>query len=163
MEERMHLGGWFTIALVGLAASFPARAVEPACPLPLEQCVTRYQHLRERPWLGFEVRVDSATGARCIVEVVAEGPADRAGVKSGDLLQTLGGVDPQSWFAGRLGQDGWREGERVAITVRRGGHDETLTLQLGRIPETQVAAWLGRHVLEAHLAYMEEGQPHAGW
>lgn len=159
----MQLGGWIAIGVVAVAASFPARAVEPQCPLPLDQCVVRYQHLRERPWLGFEVRVDAATGARRIVDVVAGGPADTAGVKSGDLLQTLGGVDPQSWFAGRLGQDGWREGERVAITVRRSGHDETLTLRLGRIPETQVAAWLGRHVLEAHLAYTDEGQPHAGW
>lgn len=159
----MQLTGWVAIAVVAVAASFPAKAVEPQCPLPLDQCVARFQHLRERPWLGCEVRVDPGTGVRRIVEVVPGGPADSAGVKSGDLLQTLGGVDPQSWFAGRLGQDGWREGESVAITVRRSGHDETLTLRLGRIPETQVAAWLGRHVLEAHLAYTDEGQPRAGW
>lgn len=159
----MQLTGWLSIAVVAAAASFPAQAVEPACPLPLDQCVERYQHLRERPWLGFEVRVDAATGGRRIAEVVPGGPADSAGVKSGDLLQTLGGVDPQSWFAGRLDQDGWRDGERVAVAVRRSGHDVTLSLRLGRIPDTQVAAWLGRHVLEAHLAYTDGGQPHAGW
>jgi predicted metalloprotease with PDZ domain len=159
----MRPSWWLTIMMTCAVASFPAAASEPRCPLPLDQCVARYTHMADRPWLGFEIAVDSATGERRIREVTPHGPADTAGVKSGDLLQTLGGVNPQSWFAGRLDQGSWREGETVVAVVRRGDRDVTLSLRLGHIPEALVATWLGRHVLEAHLAYTDEGQTHAGW
>jgi predicted metalloprotease with PDZ domain len=154
---------WYAVLalllFVGLAA--PARAEQPRCPLPLGECMAQFGHMRERPWLGVEIVRDSLTGERRVQSVVPGGPAAKAGVKPGDILQKLGGVDPQLWFAGKAGwKAGWRDGEPVAITVGRAGREQSLTMPLGHVPEETLAAMIGVHVLEGHLAYSEEGQAH---
>jgi len=147
------------LGVVVLAA--PVRAEQPRCPLPLGECMAQFGAMRERPWLGVEIAVDSVTGARHVLSVVAASPADRAGVKAGDTLQKVGGVDPQLWFAGKAGwKSGWQDGDKVALVVIRGGHGRPLEMALGHVPEETLAAMIGIHVLEGHLAYTEEGQAH---
>ena len=73
----------------------------------------------------------------------------------------LGGVDPSPWFAGKAGwKAGWKDGDKVAITVARAGRDQSLPMALGHISEETLAQIIGIHVLEAHLAYMDESQAH---
>lgn len=139
----------------------PAHAEEPRCPLPLGECMAQFGNMRERPWMGVEIVRDSVTGARHVQAVVPGSPADHAGIKAGDTLQKLGGVDPQLWFASKAGwKVGWKDGDKAAVIVSRGGHDRTLEMDLGHIPEETLAAMIGIHVLEGHLAYKDEGQAH---
>lgn len=153
-----RLAGLLCAALL-LAA--PARAEQPRCPLPLGECMAQFGAMRDRPWLGVEIARDSLTGARTVREVVPGSPADRAGVREGDVLQKLGGVDPQLWFASKAGwKQGWKDGDKAAVIVTRGGHEKTLEMDLGHVPEATLAAMIGIHVLEGHLAYREEGQAH---
>ncbi len=150
-------------AVVVLAA--PARAEQPRCPLSLSECMQQFGAMRERPWLGVEVVTDSLSGARVVRAVVPGGPADRAGVKPGDTLQQVGGVEPQLWFASRAGwKRGWAEGDATTLTVGRAGHEHVLGMRLGHIPEETLARMIGVHVLEGHLAWLtptDEGQAHA--
>jgi S1-C subfamily serine protease len=98
---------------------------------------------------------------RVVHSVVPGGPADRAGVKPGDTLRKLGGVDPAQWFAGKAGwKHDWKEGDVAAITVGRAGHDRSLPMPLVHISEETLAQIIGVHILEAHLAYMDGGQAH---
>ncbi len=79
----------------------------------------------------------------------------------GDVTRRLGGVDPQLWFASKAGwKAGWQDGDQAAVVVSRGGHDRPLEMALGHVPEETLAAMIGIHVLEGHLAYTEEGQAH---
>ncbi len=150
------------LALLALVCVAPmAHAEQPRCPLPLGECMAQFGHMRERPWLGVEIVRDSLTGERRVNAVVPGSPAAKAGVKPGDVLQKLGGVDPQQWFAGKAGwKAGWKDGEEVAITVGRAGREQSLTMPLGHISEETLAEMIGVHVLEGHLAYSEEGQAH---
>lgn len=155
----MRRVSWLLFAVALLAP--PAHAEEPRCTLELGECMAMFGTMRERPWMGIEIVTDSLTGARVVHRVVPGSPAARAGVKAGDTLIKLGGTDPKSWFAGKAGwKAGWKDGDPVAITVSRAGHDRSLQMPLGHIPEETLAQMIGVHVLEGHLAYTDEGQAH---
>ena len=155
----MRYWRWGLLAAVLLAT--PVHAAQPRCPLALGECMAQFGAMRERPWLGVEIERDSVTGVRTVHAVVPGSPADKAGVKPGDTLLKLGGVDPASWFAGKAGwKSGWKDGDAVAITVGRAGHDRSLPMPLVHISEETLAQIIGVHILEAHLAYMDGGQAH---
>ena len=144
-----------------VVTAFPAHAEQPRCPLPLGECMAQFGAMRDRPWMGVEVVRDSVTGARHVGAVVPGSPAHKAGIRSGDVLQKVGGVDPQLWFASKAGwKTDWKDGDKAAVIVSRGGHNRTLEMELGHVPEETLAAMIGIHVLEGHLAYTEEGQAH---
>ena len=95
------------------------------------------------------------------MRVVPGSPAAKAGVQPGDVLLKLGGVDPSQWFAGKAGwKSDWKDGQAVAVTVGRAGHDRSLDMALEHIPEETLAQIIGIHVLEGHLAYTDTGQAH---
>lgn len=152
---------WSGLMFALLLVASPVRAEQPRCPLPLGECMAQFGAMRDRPWMGVEVVRDSVTGARHVGAVVPGSPADKAGLKSGDVLQKVGGVDPQLWFASKAGwKADWKDGDKAAVIVSRGGHDRTFQMELGHVPEETLAAMIGIHVLEGHLAYTEAGQAH---
>jgi S1-C subfamily serine protease len=109
--------------------------------------------MRERPWLGVSVDRDSL-GAYHIVSVTSGAPAGAAGMKSGDVLQSIANKAPADWFAGRAS---WKTGNRGRIVVVRDGHERTLEMEYRVIPEDVLANIIGTHMIEGHLAYMHHG------
>ena len=157
------------VAALGLAPALapaappaePAHA-EPKCPLPLHECLERYSHMRDRPWLGaWLIVADTTTDARLIERVYAGGPAERAGLAPGDRLEAIGGKPPKTFFTGRAG---WKNGDQVALTVRRGERTVELKWTYSTIPDDVLADLLGAHVVAGHMAYGDFGevgsQPH---
>jgi membrane-associated protease RseP (regulator of RpoE activity) len=147
--------------LLLLVLAVPVNAGQPKCPLPLGECMAQFGKMRERPWLGVEIDNDAKTGLPLVKSVKEGSPAEKAGVKPGDTLIEIGGVAPQEWFAGRAGwKQTWKDGDLAAIKVGRGGKSQALSMAMGHISEETLAQVIGIHVLEAHLAYMDEGQAH---
>jgi predicted metalloprotease with PDZ domain len=142
---------------VWFALPAPARAGEPQCPLPLHECLEQYAHMRDRPWLGIWIETDSTTGLRTVQRVVRGGPAERAGVKPGDVLESIGGRVPKDFFAGKAG---WSPGEKADLAVNRGGREVKLSLPLEVIPDDTLAELVGAHVLAGHMAYGDFGGAH---
>jgi S1-C subfamily serine protease len=69
-----------------------------------------------------------------IVTVTGGGPADRAGLRAGDVIRTAGGTpvpDPQA-LAGVLAAA--RPGDQLTLSVERGGQELTVKLTLGELP-----------------------------
>ena len=69
-----------------------------------------------------------------IVTVTSGGPADRAGLRAGDVIRTAGGTpvpDPQA-LAGVLAAA--RPGDPLSLSVERGGQELTVKLTLGELP-----------------------------
>ncbi len=152
------LGGLPFLAILLASA---ALAKEPQCPLDLATCLMRFQRMHERPWLGVNVDQDS-TGRLLIVGVPHGTPAERAGLKAGDVLQRIEERPAQEWFAGKAG---WKNGDKGRIDVLRGGRPHHVELRYQAIPEDVFAKILGTHMIEGHLAYMHkhgehESQPH---
>jgi predicted metalloprotease with PDZ domain len=139
---------WLPLILALVAS--PVAAAEPPCPLDIATCVARYQLMRERPWLGVAVDRDSL-GAFHIVSVTPGAPAEAAGMKSGDVLQSISEKPPADWFAGRAS---WKAGDHSPIVVLRDGHERTLQMRDQVIPEDVLAKIIGTHIIEGHLAYM---------
>ena len=101
----------------------------------------------EHPWLGVsgeditpavarERRLTVRSGVR-IAETVAESPAERAGVKAGDLLQSIDGEPVRSMdeLGERLDRDG-RPGQTVTLGVIRGAQQLDLSVTLAAWPQT---------------------------
>jgi S1-C subfamily serine protease len=90
----------------------------------------------KRPYLGVSTR-DADTGTGAVVGgVVANGPADRAGLRVGDRIVAIGdrtiatSTDVVSAVSSR------RPGANVAVRVRRAGGERTLTVRLGTRPDS---------------------------
>ncbi|HEX7291399.1 MAG TPA: trypsin-like peptidase domain-containing protein [Conexibacter sp.] len=89
-----------------------------------------------RPWLGVTTAPASPThpdGAE-VVALVADGPADDAGVRRGDVIRRVDGEtvqDPED-VAAAIGDD--EPGDEIDVVVERDGRTQTLHVTLGKRP-----------------------------
>jgi serine protease Do len=134
MFRHTSLRGALTVlAMLGLAAP----AARPA--LAAEESADK------TPWLGvYTQTVDDElreamdlTGEGALVSgVVDDGPADRAGLRKGDVVVRFGSRPVESSEAlTRLVRDS-RVGENVTVEVRRGESTRTFTVRLGERSES---------------------------
>jgi serine protease Do len=95
-----------------------------------------------QPWVGIRLQTpqvdnvrDAAKATAVVARVVPGSPADRAGVKVGDQVVGAGTRpvrNPFDWEARLLDI---RVGETLPVTVRRGGRDVRLMVQVADAPE----------------------------
>ena len=138
------------LALFALFVAGSAFAAEQKCPLELNTCLEQYLRMKERPWLGISVERDS-TGRAVVVGVESRSPAQRAGVRPGDVLRRIEGRKPADWFAGKAG---WKSGDVGDLEVTRHDRPVAMKLRYEAIPEAVFARIIGVHMVEGHLAYM---------
>ncbi len=92
----------------------------------------------QRGWIGVQVDLRTTVDARsrrtvAIVEGVSrDGPAYRAGLRRGDVLLAMNGVDAQEHFAQAAARI--RPGDPVRITLMRDGRRSDLSLVAGSRP-----------------------------
>ncbi|MCB2411476.1 PDZ domain-containing protein [Demequina sp. TTPB684] len=87
--------------------------------------------LEERPWVGANlVRYENAAGV-LVRNVVADGPADDAGLEVGDIVTAIEGQDITDWWQAREILREFAPGDSVEVTVERETATKTLTLTLG--------------------------------
>jgi putative serine protease PepD len=81
------------------------------------------------PYLG--VQVGSGSGGALITDVVAGGPADKAGLRKGDLVTKVGSraVTDSRSLVGAI-QAG-KPGDQIQLTVMRNGAEQQITATLG--------------------------------
>jgi membrane-associated protease RseP (regulator of RpoE activity) len=93
------------------------------------------------------VTIDMPTSAALIVEVTEDGPADRAGLKVGDVVVAVEGqeLDPDRDLAELIA--GHKPGDRVTLEVRESGgsgqDSRQVTVELGEHPQREGVAYLG--------------------
>jgi serine protease Do len=95
-----------------------------------------------RPWIGIKLRVgntgpprDLSSNGVTVASVVAGSPADRAGIRPGDvLLQSRARAihNPYDWEAERLEL---RVGEDVPLVLRRSGQQMGVNVKVADLPE----------------------------
>jgi S1-C subfamily serine protease len=87
-----------------------------------------------RPWLG--VRGRAAPGGVELVDVTAGGPADQAALQTGDVVESIDGVETRT-LADLLGEVAGRSvGDSVELTVVRSGSRGDVTVRLDERPAT---------------------------
>jgi S1-C subfamily serine protease len=101
----------------------------------------------QRGWLGVAVRpLAPGEGAQhgivrddgaFVEEVVADGPADQAGLRADDVIVRVGGREVQSFVGFRRSMLGLLPGETVGLTVLRGGETIEVTSRLATNPDAE--------------------------
>ena len=80
---------------------------------------------------------DAPTGGALIGQIVAGGPADKAGLREGDRVVEIGGQPVRDADDLSAVVNDHKPGEKVQVTVERGGERRTLTVTLGTQPSNQ--------------------------
>jgi serine protease Do len=90
------------------------------------------------PDLATVFKLDRTTGA-LVGDVSPGGPADKAGLKSGDVITQFDGQAIQDTSQLKLRVVETAPGSKVPVIVNRNGEDKTLDVTLGNAPENKVA------------------------
>jgi putative serine protease PepD len=117
---------------VGIGFAVPSNTVRQVVPVLSRGATVR------RPYLGVTSGAASpstASGAQ-VLAVVSGGPADRAGVKPGDVITSVDGESVQEPADVSHAIEDNRPGERVELQVRRNGSVVTLQATLGERPRS---------------------------
>jgi S1-C subfamily serine protease len=92
------------------------------------------RHKVIRPWLG--VRGREAPGGLAVIDVNTGGPADRAALRAGDVVQSIDGVEVDT-FAELLDEVERRAvGDTVELHVLRSGAPLEISVRLEERPAT---------------------------
>ena len=87
----------------------------------------------DHAYLGVSLPDD---GQARIVSVVPGSPADRANLQTGDVVTAVNGDAIENGDALREAIDARKPGDELQLTVRRGGDERTVKVELGTRPET---------------------------
>ena len=77
---------------------------------------------------------DDGAGGGAAITVSADGPADKAGLRSGDTVVALGSTTIEDAAALGAAVDAYRPGDVVEATVRRDGDTKRIRVKLGSRP-----------------------------
>ncbi len=119
----------FTASALGAFLALSSSAVAGSSELsPVSSAAPAVSQSEGRPMIG--VLLKAGSGSPVIETVVAGSPAEAAGLKSGDVITSVGGVKTDSLQAlrGKLG--GLAIGDEVAISVQRGADSKEFKLSL---------------------------------
>jgi len=106
----------------------------------------RREHIvPEQPWPFPPERLPfkPQAGGALVTKVVEDSPADRAGIRAGDLITTVNGerIDEEDTLKSAIRVH--RPGDRVEIVLGRENSQRTVTVRLGEHPEEKDVAYLG--------------------
>jgi S1-C subfamily serine protease len=118
----MLTGGLAPAVLFGLVLATPAPFDSPADP-------------NAKGYLGVSIRTDSQTNAITVVDVVADGPSDRAGLRVGDVVLKVGSYEPKGTDDLIREVAGHRPGQYVVLSVVRENEKHAVKIKLGRRPD----------------------------
>jgi S1-C subfamily serine protease len=141
---------------VAAAIALPAFAGDGKCSYSTQDCLDHMSSMRSAGWVGIEFDKDASSQKLLIKNVLEGSPAAAAGLKAGDVLMTLNGVDLATANEEELkkARAEWKPGQQVKYTVQRDGKSQEIALTLGSWPADQLAKTVGKHMLE-HAASAE--------
>ena len=90
------------------------------------------------PDLAKALKLDRTTGA-LVGDVTAASPADKAGLKSGDVITQLNGQPIEDTSQLKLRVTETTPGSQVHLVVNRNGESKAFDVTLGSVPENKVA------------------------
>ena len=142
-----------TILLAALfALPFSATAGEKLelCYEVKDQLRAAISHMQKVGWVGIEMEPNE-DGTLTLTRIVPESPAERAGLRAGDVLVAREGVRYSEENGEKISREHKksRPGDKVVFTVRRGSREIALTVELGQLPKQVISQWIGSWVIES--------------
>jgi putative serine protease PepD len=91
-------------------------------------------HAIARAWLGVETAASASGSGAQVHGVTAGGPADDAGLRTGDTILSIGGTPVHDFSGIAAAVNAHQPGDRVDVRVDRGGRSVTIHVKLGTRP-----------------------------
>jgi len=123
------------------------------CSYKVEDCVTAMkEEFSQRGWVGINMEPNEEAGGVVLTWIGPDSPAERAGLKKGDLLTSLNGVPYTEANEGKLKEQykSFSPGKVATFGIRRQGEDREVAVELEPLPEDILAKWIGEHVIHGH-------------
>ncbi len=142
-----------TALLLAPVSSSAVAGEEYKCTTPTQECLDKMtDNLMKRGWLGIfgnQLR-ENGTMYTEIIEVVPGSPAEKAGIRPGDILVAINGVDLIESNKERLYkiQKKNKPGVTFRYTILRKKHRIYKTVQLASMPYEVIVRAVGEHMLE---------------
>jgi hypothetical protein len=133
--------------------SAPPKMRDAMCPREPSVCAEQMtEHFRKRGWVGITPDIDPGTGVISVTRVFSDSPAQRAGLRAGDIIQGLNGIKYSKIKNEDFmrAYDSFRLGDSVVFNVERGGRQLDIEVHLEKIPEAILEQWVNEHLLEYH-------------
>lgn len=134
-----------------LAASALAGGDKP-CDISASPCLVKMvEKFKTRGWAGIEMETSGDGGLR-VTQVIQGSPAQRGGLRIGDLLREVNGVPYRKDNMAALDKiyQMMVPNQTLTYTVERQGKTLQVAVKLAKVPEQLMAQWIGHHVLEAY-------------
>ena len=105
---------------------------------------------KDRGWAGVEMA--QSAGGPSVTEVHPGTPADRAGVKPGDVLVAINGTRllPENQEKLAAYEADMKPGKSFTFTVARKGKERDVAITLADMPSEVAARLIGQHMMDQH-------------
>ena len=143
--------GVFSVAMVVVMAAPAVAGDGSRCPASTQDCLnSMVKSFRHRGWVGIEMDDRGGIDTMVVTRVIEDSPAEHSGFKVGDGLVAVNGVAYSDENQQQLKdmQYAMKPGAEFTYTVSRRGSRVDLEVELGEIPESVMAQWIGRHMIE---------------
>lgn len=125
---------------------------DPPCDISTSPCLVKMvEKLKTRGWAGIEMDTFEDGGLR-VTAVIAGSPAQKGGLKVGDILREVNGVPYRKDNMAALDKiyQMMVPNQTLTYTVERQAKTLQVQVKLAKVPEQLMAQWIGHHVLEAY-------------
>lgn len=135
------------IPALALMTAVPAVAGDHECNKPVEECLNgMVDKLKSTGFIGVEIDADKTTGTLTVTEVIADSPAQKAGIQAGDVLFAINGIRFSEENDDAISQVKL-PGKQVTCTIKRNGRDKKIKLTLVPMPADLMAKYIGEHMM----------------
>ena len=156
----MHGMKWIGAAALVAVIAVPTFAGEgKKCSYGTQECLDHMAvKMKSNGWIGVEIDVNETSGVYEVTKIVDDSPAQAAGLKIGDVLFALNGIEiakEENQEALQKVRAEMKPGSSVTYTVKSDGTDREVKLTLAPMPADVLARYVGQHMLE-HAAAIED-------
>jgi len=148
-----------TLAVFSLVFALPAIAGEghdhaeqaSKCNADAQACLNYFaDNYKGRGWAG--VSLEMSDNGLSVLEVHPGTPAEQAGIKPGDVLLAINGMEPGNVDTKAALMAQMVPGNEFTYTISRKGKTKDVSFVLAEMPMDVVARMVGMHMLNDHAA-----------
>ncbi len=155
-----RLSKWVAVLGLAVLVAAPAFAGHEKCDYDTQECLDKMAaHMKDSGWVGLELEV-SEMGGYEVAKVIPGSPAEEAGIRSGDVLFAMNGIEiaDENEEALMEVKKGLSPGKSLDYTIKRDGYDRQVTVTLAPMPADVLARYIGRHMLDHASAGIATGK-----